>query len=63
MCNDTTVKIEPFALTYELLVVGLHGTLKTLALLLTILADVFGRSPQVSSVTEASEISDLVDFL
>jgi mediator of RNA polymerase II transcription subunit 23 len=36
---------------------------KTLALLLTILADVFGRSPQVSSVTEASEISDLVDFL
>lgn len=62
MCNDTTVKIEPFALTYEL-VVGLHGTLKTLALLLTILADVFGRSPQVSSVTEASEISDLVDFL
>lgn len=36
---------------------------KTLALLFTILADVFGRNSQVPSATEATDIVDLVDFL
>lgn len=37
--------------------------LQTLALLFTILADVFGRNSQASSATDASDIIDLVDFL
>lgn len=36
---------------------------KTLALLFSVLADVFGRNSQVSIPVEATEISDLIDFL
>ncbi|BFI23757.1 mediator of RNA polymerase II transcription subunit 23 [Marchantia polymorpha subsp. ruderalis] len=36
---------------------------KTLALLFTVMADVFGRNSVVSANCEAAEISDLVDFL
>jgi len=36
---------------------------QTLALLFTILADVFGRNSQVASATDATDIVDLVDFL
>eukprot|EP01018_Ginkgo_biloba_P037257 Gb_41520 [translate_table: standard] len=36
---------------------------KTLALLFSILADVFGRNSQVTTPIEATDISDLIDFL
>ncbi|XP_059649495.1 mediator of RNA polymerase II transcription subunit 23 [Cornus florida] len=36
---------------------------KTLSLLLNIMADVFGRNSQPSTLVEASEIADLIDFL
>ncbi|KAJ4816734.1 Mediator of RNA polymerase II transcription subunit 23 [Rhynchospora pubera] len=37
--------------------------MKTLALLFNALADVFGKNSQPSSPTEASEITDIIDFL
>lgn len=37
--------------------------MKTLALLFNVMADVFGKNSQPSTPTEASEITDLVDFL
>ncbi|ONK66197.1 uncharacterized protein A4U43_C06F5210 [Asparagus officinalis] len=37
--------------------------MKTLALLFNVLADVFGKNSQPSTATEASEITDIIDFL
>ncbi|XP_070009307.1 mediator of RNA polymerase II transcription subunit 23-like [Nicotiana sylvestris] len=36
---------------------------KTLSLLLNILVDVFGKNSQLSAPIEATEITDLIDFL